>query len=70
MSLAHGYFLVGAIAVLVRLQEKGLTPLGGLLATLAKTSHSIGIKLPKIRVYAGAVLRSVARRQLFWAICC
>jgi hypothetical protein len=35
VSLAHGYFLVGAIAVLIPLQDKGLTPLAGLLATLA-----------------------------------
>jgi photosystem II CP43 chlorophyll apoprotein len=34
VSLAHGYFLVGLLAVLIRLQEKGLTPLAGLLATL------------------------------------
>lgn len=34
VSLAQGYFLVGLLAVLIRLQEKGLTPLAGLLATL------------------------------------
>jgi photosystem II CP43 chlorophyll apoprotein len=34
VSLAHGYFLVGLVAVLIRLQAKGLTPLAGLLATL------------------------------------
>jgi len=34
VSFAHGYFLVGLLAVLIRLQEKGLTPLAGLLATL------------------------------------
>jgi len=34
VSLAHGYFLVGLLAVLIWLQEKGLTPLAGLLATL------------------------------------
>jgi hypothetical protein len=33
-SLAHGYFLVGLVAVLIRLQAKGLTPLAGWLATL------------------------------------
>ncbi|MBD1814254.1 photosystem I reaction center subunit XI [Microcoleus vaginatus] len=35
MSLADGYSLVGAVAVLIRLQEKGLTRLTGLLTTLA-----------------------------------
>ncbi|UNU24476.1 hypothetical protein [Microcoleus vaginatus] len=35
MSLANGDFLVGTLAVLIRLQEKGLTGLTGLLATLA-----------------------------------
>ncbi|MEG3953964.1 photosystem I reaction center subunit XI [Microcoleus sp. herbarium2] len=87
VSLAHGYFLVGLVAVLIRLQAKGLTPLAGWLATLTlilgrsplllaiaqiwkKTSHSIGIKLPKRGVYSGAVLSSVAHRQLFSAICC
>ncbi|MBD1830198.1 hypothetical protein NDI47_04505 [Microcoleus vaginatus GB1-A2] len=35
MSLTHGYFLVGAIAVLIPLQDKGLAPLGDLLVTLA-----------------------------------
>lgn len=35
VSLAHGYFLVGAFAVLLPLQEKGLAPLAALLATLA-----------------------------------
>lgn len=34
VSLAQGYFLVGLLAVLIRLQEKGLTPLAGWLATL------------------------------------
>jgi hypothetical protein len=34
VSLAHGYFLVGLLAVLIRLHEKGLTPLAGWLATL------------------------------------
>ena len=34
VSLAHGYFLVGAFAVLLP-YEKGLAPLAGLLATLA-----------------------------------
>jgi hypothetical protein len=34
VSLAHGYFLVGLLAVLIRLQVKGLTPLAGLLVTL------------------------------------
>jgi photosystem II CP43 chlorophyll apoprotein len=34
VSLAHGYFLVGLLAVLIRLQAKKLTPLAGLLATL------------------------------------
>ncbi|MBD0313510.1 MAG: chlorophyll a/b binding light-harvesting protein, partial [Microcoleus sp. T3-bin5] len=34
VSLAHGYFLVGLVAVLIRLQAKGLTPLAGLRATL------------------------------------
>ena len=82
VSLAHGYFLVGLLAVLIRLQAKGLTPLAGLLTTLTliliwaiaqirkKTSHSIGIKLPKMGVYSGAVLSSVAHRELFSAICC
>ncbi|NQE33759.1 chlorophyll a/b binding light-harvesting protein [Microcoleus asticus] len=82
VSLAHGYFLVGAIALLIRLQEKGLTLLADLLPTLAlililaiakigkKTSHSIGIKLPKTQVYCRAVLSSVAHRELFSAICC
>ncbi|WP_041622294.1 hypothetical protein [Oscillatoria nigro-viridis] len=35
MSLADGDFLVGSVAALIRLQEKGLTRLTGLLATLA-----------------------------------
>lgn len=82
VSLAHRYFLVGAIALLIRLQEKGLTLLAGLLPTLAlililaiakiwkKTSHFIGNKLPKTRVYCRAVLSSVAHRELFSAICC
>jgi len=35
MSLAQGYFLVKALAVLIPLQEKGLAPLAGLLVTLA-----------------------------------
>jgi photosystem II CP43 chlorophyll apoprotein len=82
VSLVHGYFLVGLLAVLIRLQEKGLTPLAGWLATLTliliwtiaqirkKTSHSIGIKLPKMGVYSRAVLSSVAHRELFSAICC
>jgi photosystem II CP43 chlorophyll apoprotein len=34
VSLAHGYFLVGAFAVLLPLQEKGLANLAGLLVTL------------------------------------
>jgi photosystem II CP43 chlorophyll apoprotein len=34
VSLANGYFLVGLLAVLIRLQEKGLTPLAAWLATL------------------------------------
>ena len=34
VSEGQGYFLVGLLAVLIRLQEKGLTPLAGLLATL------------------------------------
>lgn len=34
VSLAQGSLLVGLLAVLIRLQEKGLTPLAGLLATL------------------------------------
>ncbi len=35
MSLAQGYFLVKALAVLIPLQEKVLSPLAGLLVTLA-----------------------------------
>jgi preprotein translocase subunit SecG len=87
MSLADGDFLVGSVAALIRLQEKGLTRLTGLLATLAliwaialcvgeiaqirkKTSHSIGIKLPKMGVDSQLVLPSVASLQLFSAICC
>ncbi|MGL5061670.1 MAG: photosystem I reaction center subunit XI [Microcoleus sp.] len=35
VSLAHGYFLVGAFAVLLPLQETDLANLAGLLATLA-----------------------------------
>ncbi|MBE9122697.1 chlorophyll a/b binding light-harvesting protein [Tychonema sp. LEGE 07199] len=35
VSLAHGYFLVGAFAVLLPLQDKNLAPLAALLVTLA-----------------------------------
>jgi photosystem II CP43 chlorophyll apoprotein len=38
VSLGQGYFLVGLLAVLIRLQEKGLTPLAGWLATLTLNS--------------------------------
>jgi flagellin-like protein len=88
MSLAHGYFLVGAIAVLISLQDKGLAPLGGLLVTLAliligaianrkgdrpyqeKDKSFYWHKTPEDGSYSGAVLSSVAHRELFSAICC
>lgn len=35
MSVAEGYFLVGTVVVLIRLQEKGLTRLTSWLTTLA-----------------------------------
>jgi photosystem II CP43 chlorophyll apoprotein len=58
VSLAHGYFLVGAFAVLLPLQEKGLAPLAGLLATLALVLIlAIGLSIYENRnIEAGKVL--------------
>ena len=58
VSLAHGYFLVGAFVVLLPLQETGLAPLAGLLATLALVFIlSIGFSIYENRnIEAGKVL--------------
>ncbi|MEG3937978.1 photosystem I reaction center subunit XI [Microcoleus sp. S36b_A3] len=58
VSLAHGYFLVGAFAVLLPLQEKGLAPLAALLVTLALVLIlSTGLSIYENRkIEAGKVL--------------